>query len=461
MPTVRTLLLQVGLAVVYIVAGSVGLLFAFAHPSASPVWAPSGIAIAAGILWGSRAWPAVFAGAFVVNIGTAGTILTSLGIAVGNLLEAVIASGLVMRWANGRRAFERARPAFLFVLLAGGVAPLVAATVGVGSLALGGFVSPAFLPSTWITWWLGDAVGALMVAPAILLWTGAPTHRLTPAELAEAAGLGVGIILAGVLVFTDASSLGAGRTPTEFVAMPLLMWAAFRFGPREAVAALLLLSTIAIAGTLDGHGPFAVGEASRSLLLLQGFLGVAAATTLVVAAAMTQRRRAEDQLREWSVTDPLTGLGNYRQLVGALEREIQRSGRTERPFAVLLLDLDDLKRINDSEGHLVGSRALCRVGDELRRNCRTLDTPTRYGGDEFAVVLPESDEGEALQLARRVAAGLAADREHPRLTASMGVSVFPRDGGTMEELVRTADERMYADKRARTRPRTPVRTPTA
>jgi diguanylate cyclase (GGDEF)-like protein len=460
MPTLRRLLLQAGLAVAYAVAGSLGLLLAFANPSASPVWAPTGIAIAAGLRWGRAAWPPIFIGAFVVNVTTAGTALTSLAIAGGNTLEAMVGAYLVARFAGGERAFQKARSAFAFVVLGAGVAPLVASTIGVATLALGGFVDSGAFWDTWVTWWLGDSVGALVVCPAILLMTATPHARLGAAELFEVAGLGLALAFAAIFVFTGVSPLDASRTPAEFIVMPLLMWAAFRFGPREAVLAVLLLSVIAIAGTVGGSGPFIVRSPNASLLLLQAFMGVAAATTIVVAAAMGQRRRAEAQLREWSVTDPLTGLGNFRLLEAALDREVQRSLRSERPFALLLLDLDHLKRINDSEGHLIGSRALARVGDVLRRTCRAVDTATRYGGDEFAVVLPESDEGEAQQLALRIARSLLQDPERPHLSVSAGIAVFGRDGETAETLLRTADQRMYIHKRERT-PRPPVQTSSA
>jgi diguanylate cyclase (GGDEF)-like protein len=179
-------------------------------------------------------------------------------------------------------------------------------------------------------------------------------------------------------------------------------------------------------------------------------MGIAAATTLVVAAATVERRAAEQQLREWSITDPLTGLVNVRKLHIVLERELSRSDRTGRPFALLMLDVDDLKKINDREGHLVGSRALVRIGEVLKRSSRSIDTAARFGGDEFAVVLPETDEAEAALIADRIKKGIAADAESPPISASVGCAIFPRDGPTIEDLIGAADRAMYQVKRLRT-----------
>ena len=161
---------------------------------------------------------------------------------------------------------------------------------------------------------------------------------------------------------------------------------------------------------------------------------------------LTERKHAEEEVQLLAVTDPLTGLGNYRRLVEALDAEVKRTGRTGRPFAVLLLDLDHLKKINDRYGHLIGSQALCRLADVLRVYCRSIDTAARYGGDEFAVILPETTAAGARLVASRIRSRLATDSLPPRLSASIGVAVYPHDGETIEALLRTADRELYGMK---------------
>src|SRR5258708_10790886 len=158
------------LALVYFVAGKLALKLAFLHASASPVWPPTGIALAALLLLGYRVWPAIFVGAFLVNVTSAGTVLTSLGIATGNTLEAVAACYLVSRFTHGCKAFDRAHDIFRFALLATVVAPAISATAGVISLCLVGFANWSSFGEIWLTWWFGDGAGALVVAPLLILW---------------------------------------------------------------------------------------------------------------------------------------------------------------------------------------------------------------------------------------------------------------------------------------------------
>src|SRR5271163_3646342 len=190
-----------GLAVIYFVAGKLGLSMAFVHPSSTAVWPPTGIALTALLLLGYRVWPGIFLGAFLVNLTTAGTILTSLGIATGNTLEGLVGAYLVTRFANGRNAFERGPDTFRFAILAGTVGTAVAATFGVTSLSLGGFAPWADYKNIWLTWWLGDGVGAVMVAPLLILWISDFRIRWRWTQLGEMLALIASMFLIAEIVF--------------------------------------------------------------------------------------------------------------------------------------------------------------------------------------------------------------------------------------------------------------------
>ena len=167
---------------------------------------------------------------------------------------------------------------------------------------------------------------------------------------------------------------------------------------------------------------------------------------ILLGATLLDNAQLFGKVRTLAISDSLTGLANYRYLVDILQNELERSGRTNRPFSVLLMDLDGLKLINDRHGHITGSRALCRVAETLRLNSRSIDTAARYGGDEFALVLPETGESAARQVVERIGNCLDADREVPGLSLSIGIATFPQCGATVQQLLERADRALYEMK---------------
>jgi diguanylate cyclase (GGDEF)-like protein len=434
------------LTAIYFLTGKLGLSLALVHPTASAVWPATGIAIAALLLFGMRVWPAILAGALFVNLTTEGTIFTALPIAVGNTLEALIAAQLVKRFAGGCAAFDRTTDTFKFAGLSGLAAPLVAATVGTCTLSIAGLASWANFKAIWLTWWLGDATGALLVAPLVLLWMTGRGFDWTRDRLFEMSALVTGLVLVAEIVFRGIFLNGAKGYPLEYLCIPFLLWAAMRFGQREASAVTAILSGIATWGTLHGLGPFVTANKNSSLLLLQAFMAIVSVMTMGLAAMSLERRRVEAEVGSLAITDPLTGLANYRKLVDVLDAEVRRSNRTGRTFSVLLIDMDHLKAVNDRHGHVTGSRALCRIADMLRVYSRGIDTAARYGGDEFALVMPETAEREAQQVAMRICQRIKQDTEEPRISVSIGTAVYPKSGETIDLLLDAADRSMYEMK---------------
>jgi diguanylate cyclase (GGDEF)-like protein len=439
----RAFLAGSALLAVYFIAGKLGLRVAFAFPSATPVWPATGLALVAFLLLGARVWPVIFVGAFLVNLTTAGTAFTSVGIATGNTLEGFVGAWLVTRYAGGRDCLVTPERIFRFTLLAAVLSTMVSATFGALTLQLGGLVPPGELGSIWTTWWLGDASGDLLVAPFLLGWATTPLTLPSPRRMVEGAALFGGLVLTCLMIFGVIQPISYVGTSLRFLLIPFLTWAAVRFGPREAATAILLLGMAAIWGTLMGAEGFGRQAANTTLLLLQAYMAVAAVMTLMLTAAVQERHAVQERLRSLSISDPLTGIANYRHLITVLDAEIERSLRHERRFAILFLDVDGLKQINDRLGHLVGSRALCRVAETLRTAARAVDTPARYGGDEFALLLPETDEEAAWQVGRRLQERLAQEQEEPPVRVSLGVALFPRDGATADALIGAADRRLY------------------
>ena len=263
---------------------------------ATLVWPPTGIALAALLLGGYRLWPGIFLGALIANVWNGAPIPVALGIAAGNTLEALLGAYLLRKLPDFRLSLDRVRDAVGLILIAGGLATVVSATIGVVSLNLAGLVEPGQLAATWRAWWLGDAMGALLIAPAVLVWSTKPIGIPPARRLLEASALTLAVVLASLIIFVAPENKGSGLFNQAYVFFPLLTWAAIRFGQHGAVAATLLVSVIAVWGTATGHGPFIDGTLHASLFSLQTFMGVTAATFLVLGASTSERDRVMDDL---------------------------------------------------------------------------------------------------------------------------------------------------------------------
>jgi diguanylate cyclase (GGDEF)-like protein len=318
-----------------------------------------------------------------------------------------------------------------------------------------------------VAWWISRMLLALLLITALLVEHFLPRSRHTRIEIAGA--------LLTVVGMTYLITAALRRLPTETSRHP---GAFFPSSHQLLPAAIFLVALIWYRRRLHNDGT-AFDRAIFSAAILNFATQIAASQserlldtpfmfaqgltllsyTIALGGALLDNARLFEQVRHLAVSDPLTGLANYRKLLDVLENETERTDRTNRPFAVLLLDLDGLKKINDSLGHLAGSRALCRVADILRVHCRAIDTAARYGGDEFALVLPETEDKEAHRVADRIRDVMANDTEPPPISASIGISIYRGDGERIEKLLAEADEHLYAEKARRKQRALPVAQP--
>jgi PAS domain S-box-containing protein len=281
------------LCVIYVSTAALGLSLDAVHGIATVVWPPTGLALAALTLYGARLWPGIALAALLVNVWIGVPTFAASGIAVGNTLEALLGAFLLRRVVRFQPTLDRLRDVLGFVILAAGISPLVSASIGITSGWWGGIISPASYGHTWWTWWLGDAMGALIVAPPVYLWSTWPRHRLPPVRLAEAGALLLTVGIISLIVFGGLWT--SPRLEASYLVFPVLTWAALRFGPPGVVAALTLVSCVAIVGTAQGLGPFTRETLHASLLWLQAFMGIVTATSLMLAAAVAERERGEVQ----------------------------------------------------------------------------------------------------------------------------------------------------------------------
>lgn len=306
-------------------------------------------------------------------------------------------------------------------------------------------------------WWISRVLLALLFGVALLVEHFIPRSRHPRLEIAGA--------LFAVISLTYLITASLRRLPPEVSGHPnaaipnplhlvpavILLVALYGYRQRKYLMNSAFDRSIYSAVWLNLAAQLAACQSEKLLdgpFLFAQLLNVVS-YIILLGGSLLDSARVFEQVRHLAASDPLTGLANYRKLLDVLDTETERTLRTGRPFSVLLLDLDGLKRINDTYGHLVGSRALCRVADILRVHCRAIDTAARYGGDEFAVVLPEAREEEAQRVSSRIEETLALDQEEPPISVSIGTSVYHGEGERVEKLLKDADHNLYQEKARR------------
>jgi len=314
-------------------------------------------------------------------------------------------------------------------------------------------------PIRWapVSWWVSRIVLALLFVAALVVEHFLPRSRHPRREIASALLTVLGstyLITAAVRRLPPEVSPHPGAvfpSPQQLLPAGIFLVALIWYRRRLELEDSAFDRTIYAAAWMNLGAQLAASQSQRLLdspfVLAQALTVTSYAVAL--GGALLDNARLFEQVRHLAVSDPLTGLANYRRLLDVLEAETERTNRNGRPFAVLLLDLDGLKTINDTYGHLVGSHALNRLAHILRIHCRAIDTAARYGGDEFALVLPETLQEEAARVANRIRAVIAGDTEKPLLSASIGISIYNGHGERIEKLLSAADAQLYLEKSRR------------
>lgn len=286
-----------GIAVAYFLVAKLGLTLASINPSATPIWPPTGLALASVLLWGYRVWPAVFLAALLANVTTAGSLYTASSIALGNTLECLVGAYLTNRWSDGRATFDTPAGVTRFALISLLAAAPISATIGVGSLAVAGYADKAHIPSIWATWWLGDLAGAVVIAPVIVLWVRGGLRSSSLRELRATAAIIAAAILVGLVAFSPLVGQSTLKDPLGFLAVVPLLWAALRGRRRDTATAALILAGFAVWGALAQVGPFARTTLNDSFLLLLMFMMSTSVPSLILSADVGARRQAEERQR--------------------------------------------------------------------------------------------------------------------------------------------------------------------
>lgn len=287
----------VAIGVIYFALAKGGLALASIHPNATPIWPPTGVALAAVLLWGYRIWPAIFTAAVIANATTAGSVATAIAIATGNSLEAVVGAYLINRWASGCNTFSRPNSVAKFALICIVIATPISASIGLTSLAAAGYIDRTNFVNAWVTWWLGDVTGALVITPVIVLWASSHDHAFNRNEFLETVGVLATAAVVGLIAYSPLIEQTPSRDPLGFLAILPMLWAALRRGPRDTATVALVLAGITIWGTLTGGGPFTAADLNVSFLLVLMFLISITVPSLLLSADVEVRKKGEESLR--------------------------------------------------------------------------------------------------------------------------------------------------------------------
>jgi two-component sensor histidine kinase len=288
----------VAVAVVYGLLAKSSLAMASINPSASPVWPPTGFALAIMLLLGYRAWPAIFVAAFLVNLITSGSPATSLAIAAGNTLESGVGAYLINRWSNGVNTFDTPAGVGRFAAICLIPSTAISATIGVVSLSVADNANWINFAPIWLTWWMGDLTGALLLTPVIVLWAQSPIRSLQRRALQRAAAVFGAAVAISLIAFSPLLQQSVDTAPLAFLSILPLMWAALRHDQRDTATTALILAIFAIWGAMAGSGPFARGNLNDSFLLLSAFMISISVPSLALSADVATRERHERHIED-------------------------------------------------------------------------------------------------------------------------------------------------------------------
>ncbi|MDH3871071.1 MAG: diguanylate cyclase [Gammaproteobacteria bacterium] len=359
------MLAALGVALLYVASAKLGLLLAVVHGNVTAVWPPTGIALAALLLLGTRMWPAIAAAALLVNLMSGLLPLAALLIAAGNTLAGLVGARLVCQFAGVCNPLDSCKG--LLVLVAGGAlaATSLSATVGVTALVASGLAPVDGSIELWLTWWLGDASGVLVFAPLLLAWGSKSALTWNRLRFAEGLAFAMMLFIAAQIVFSGWFPTGAGNHPLAFLMLPLLIWAALRFGRRGTSLVIVIVTLHAVWGTVQGYGPFVHHDLNESLLMLQAYMSISSLTALMLASEFHERKLVQQRLVqhqseiERRIADRTQDLVDAnRQLLREMHRRAQDQDMVnslgqileESRNEIYIFDADTLEFINVNQG---------------------------------------------------------------------------------------------------------------
>jgi len=417
----------------------------------SVVYYPTGLSLATFILGGKRFWAMALLGDALGNYLIGSTLLLSFGFALGEVGEAFLGCWLLTKVLPFDSAMLRPRD-FLYLLGSGITTCLIASLWGCDLLWLNGMiaVNHSFISSV-LAWWQGDLLGIFLITPLILICNNRKLAFLKQNQTFELLVCFSLAILCGQVIFLGWMNDYLGNVIQDYWVFIFVVWTAVRFGKQSVLILINIVSIQALIGAIEGTGKFAPDLALTGMINYWIFTLIMTSIGLMLAQYVGQKKTSEQLLSELAHHDPLTGLPNRILFNDRFKHALELAKRKKQNFAVLILDLDGFKLVNDNHGHEAGDHLLKDAAKKMLSCVRATDTICRFGGDEFAVLLPLISQKDASQVAEKILDTLRRPFEingiEFQITSSIGIALYPEHGKDEEGLIRSADEAMYHVKR--------------
>ncbi|MGX5173974.1 MASE1 domain-containing protein [Aliikangiella sp. IMCC44653] len=462
MPQTKQLFEILLTAIIYVVAARIGQLFSIEPGNVTPVWIPSGLMIALVLYKGYYLWPGVFLGAFIGNIWAylkfdsfysilAAVLAASLN-GIGDVICCVVMAYLIQKKIGSHYPFLTIYDFLVYLILAVILGPLISAVFGVSGLTLFNFIDLSNFATTFITWFIGDATGAMIFGPLLLAWLVRSPYRV-------AYQVPIVILLSIYCVSFTAMIFGLVSLPKWLLILmvlliPVALFTVMYSGQRAVFTIQTMVASLAVYATSLGHGPFAEASGLKALLDLQLFIALFSLVMFSIAIIVYRQKLTSLQLKNKQVElenlfrlDQLTNIWNRYRITEFVEVELSRFSRSGRPFGIIMLDIDNFKRINDEYGHTEGDKVLVSLSQLIKVHVRHADLFGRWGGEEFIIVCTDTDKKSLIILAEKVRTIISENKLglEKSITISLGATlVQPND--SIISLVDRADEALYQSK---------------
>jgi diguanylate cyclase (GGDEF)-like protein len=452
----RLIIEIIAIAIIYVATAKVGQTFSIPPGNITPIWIPSGIMLALVVLRGYGIWPGIFFGAVIGNVwayfdseslsSVMLSLFASFSNGFGDVISALIAVFMLKRKCGTTNPFAGIPNFVTFLLYGAVIGPFISAFMGVGSLAIGGFLPWDDCIEALITWWVGDGVGALLIAPAILIFTFKGKVIDVRKVATELVLYLTAVALVAYLIIKPEAYEFILVEPIYMI-IPLLFWSLFRLGHPVTYISLLFFFGLSINAAFNGVGAFTHPNQLIAMLKMQGYFVLVSSSVFIVGAILQDREQLLEKLEDKVSHDTLTGAMSRAYFDDCFEQESSRFDRYEISFSMVMIDLDLFKKINDQYGHLIGDDVLKQVVNIIQSSLRDSDTLARWGGEEFIVLLPATTGSGALQFAELARKRVENEvfKDEIKLTISLGVAEFKK-GDSLKDFLQKLDSALYKSK---------------